>query len=106
MITKLRVSKITIETPKEGSEAWAHLTIQKVFKKEDGTIINVIPRFDYISIPYSKIGESSYSGYDPITNTKVEQNGYTIAFLIKSVAIKLVMDKYGGTLNEKGELIL
>jgi len=106
MITKLRISKISIETPKEGSETWIHMTVQKVFKDEDGNTVNVIPRFDYISIPYNKIGTDMYSGYDPLTNTKIEESGYGIASLITSVAIKLMMEKYGGTVNEKGDLVL
>jgi len=67
MITKIRASKITIETPVEGSETWIHITVQKVTKHTDGTIINVIPRYDFISFPLQNIGTDMYTVMEPLT---------------------------------------
>jgi len=106
MITKLRASKITIETPSEGSVAWVHIQIQKVFKDNNGNTTNVIPRYDYISVPLHEIGMNFYNGFDPVTQENHNISGYGSADLISSIVIELMKEKYGGELDEVGNLII
>ena len=106
MITKLRASKIAIETPKEGSETWVHITVQQVIKDDNEKVINIIPRYDYISIPLDKFGMGVYSGHDPVTQSDISASGYGIAGLIASVVIGKMEEKYGGTVTAQGDLLV
>ena len=106
MITKLRASKISIETPKEGAETWVHITVQKVLKREDGSIINVIPRFDYISFPIQEIGVNFYDVTEPLTGDDLSASGYGTASLIASIVTTTMIEKYGGSITPEGDVIL
>lgn len=106
MITKLRASKITIEAPKENSETWVHITIQQIIKDDNEKVINIIPRYDYISIPLDKFGMNVYSGHDLITQSDINASGYGIAGLIASVVLNKMLEKYGGKVTLQGDLLI
>lgn len=105
MITKLRASKISIEKPRENSETWVHITVQQVIKDDNENVINIIPRYDYISIPLKEFGTVVYTGKDPITQDDINASGYGIASLISSVILNKMLDKYGGKITPQGDLI-
>jgi len=106
MITKLRASKISIETPKEGALTWIHITVQQVIKNDDGVIINIIPRYDYISFPLQNIGTNIYEAIEPLNGEKIEASGYGIASLIAEIVTKTLVEKYNGTITPEGDVIL
>ena len=106
MITKLRASKISIETPKEGAETWIHITIQQVLREDDGTLINTIPRFDYISIPFQEVGMNFYDGIEPLTQEPTHLSGYAIGTSVAAIVIGQMMEKYGGSVTAEGDLII
>ena len=106
MITKLRASKISIETPKEGATTWVHITVQEVIKDDDGTLLNIIPRYDYISFPLENIGTISYDGVEPLTGEDLSVSGYGIASLITSIVTKTLVEKYDGTVNDDGDVVI
>jgi hypothetical protein len=107
MITKLRASKISIEMPKEDSEVWVHITVQKVYKNKDtGEIINVIPRWEYISFPLKEIGLTPYEYLDMVTNSNHTSTGYGIAAALSVIVTKKMLELYGGSITEKGDLVL
>lgn len=106
MITKLRASKIAIETPREGAETWVHITIQQVIKDDEGNIKNIIPRYDYISFPLQDIGVDFYSAMDPLTQQNIEVSGYGTASLIGAIVIKEMLKKYEGTVTPEGDVIV
>ena len=92
--------------PKEDSEVWVHITIQKVYKDEDGNTKNIIPRWEYISFPLKNIGLDSYSFNDPITKEAHTNTGYGISSALYAIVIKEMLNKYGGTVTETGDLII
>lgn len=106
MVTKLRASKILVETPKEGSETWVHITVQKVTKQDDGTIINVIPRHDYISFTVPSIGTTMYNANDPVTGSNLNISGYGAVSTIASIVIDKLVAKYGGKVTPQGDVIV
>jgi len=106
MITKLRASKILVETPKEGSETWVHITVQKVTKKDDGVVINIIPRYDYISFPIQDIGTNIYNAIDPTTSANLNISGYGAVSTISSIVIDKLIKKYGGSVTPQGDVIV
>ena len=95
MTTKLRASNIAIEVPEPNSDAWVHVTINKVFIDDNGNIINDIPKFDYVSKPLSSIGMNAYPFIDPVTGESIEVSGYGIAQCITSYVERVLADKYG-----------
>jgi len=106
MITKIRASKIAIETPREDSETWVHITVQQVLKKDDGTVINIIPRFDYISFPIKDVGLNQFAFSDPVTQAAMNMSGYTVGSAIAAIVISTLEKKYGGTVTPQGDLIV
>ena len=104
MKTKLRASKISIEKPREDSEVWVHVTIQQVFKDENGNTVNIIPRYDYISKPLKDFMPENYNYYDPITGELRTISGVQVMFIISSVVLEWMQEKYGGTVDEEGNL--
>lgn len=94
MIEEYRASKIAIEVPKEESEPWVHLTINKMFKDEGGKLINEIPRFGYISKPLSQVAMNSYEFLDPVSKQYNTISGYGLAQAITSYVDKHLKEKY------------
>lgn len=94
MIEEYRASKITIEVPKEHSEPWVHLTINKMFKDDEGNLTNEIPRFDYISKPLSQVATNMYEYLDPIQRQTFNISGYGLAQAITSYVDKHLKEKY------------
>ena len=106
MITKIRASKVTIEIPKEGSIPWIHITVQQVLRHDDGTLENIIPRFDYLSYPLNEVGETIYPYQDPFFPPENQISGYGIAGAMTSLVITLLIKEYGGSVNSDGDIIL
>lgn len=106
MITKMRASKISIEVPYENSEPWLHIEVQKVLKNDDGTIINVIPRADYISYPLSEFMTNVYTFGDPVLNEVHNNSGAGAASLISIIVVKMLLSEYGGYVTNDGDVII
>ena len=104
MIEQIRASKIVIDMPKSGSEPWVHLTVQKVLRDVDTyEIKNVVTRFGSVSVPLSKILVQEYP-VGTVANTSI--SGVEVFNSISAFVITLLMERYGGTLNEKMDIIL
>jgi len=106
MITKLRASKISIETPKEGALTWIHITVQQVIKDDNGNVINIVPRYDYISFPLQDIGVNIYEAIEPLNGEQLNASGYGIASLIAEIVTETLVNKYNGTVTEEGDVIV
>jgi len=106
MITKLRVSKLTLEMPKEDSEVWLHITVQKVIKDDLGVTTNIIPRFDYISKPLSEVYMDVYKYQDIMLGGVFSISGVGIAQALTSAVLDFMQDKYGGVVTSNGDLIV
>ena len=104
MTTRLRVSKIAIEIPKQDSDAWVHITVQQVLE-EDGVIVNVIPRWRYISKPLSEIGMEQYPYSDVVLGIDGFMSGAGIASVLTSAAYTFIQGMFGGTIVDNGVVL-
>lgn len=95
MTEQYRASKITIEIPKEDSEPWVHLTVNKMYIDAKGNIVNDIPRYDYISKPLSEVAFNEYTLVDPVMGGDITISGYGIANAITAYVDKHIKEKYG-----------
>lgn len=100
MKTKLRASKISIESPKPNSEVWIHLEIEQVIYDDTGKIINIIPRYDYMSEPIADFLNKSYTeGEQTIT-------GLEVIGLVTKVILSWMSAKYHIIPDNEGNLWL
>lgn len=89
-----RASDIHIEIPKEHSEPWIHLTINKLFKDDDGKLVNEIPRFAYISKPMSEIATNIYEYTDLVLKERRDISGYGLSLAITEYVDKCLKERY------------
>lgn len=106
MKTKLRASKISIESPREDSEVWVHVTVQQMIYDDESKISNIIPNYDYISKPLSKFMPDNYTYIDPLDGSINNIYGSQVMYIITAVILEWMTNKYGGTLDEGGNLWL
>ena len=104
MKSKLRASSIIIESPKENAEIWVHITVQQVVYDGD-KIVNLIPQYDYISKPLREFMPDEYTYIDNKGNI-VSISGLNVMYIITSVVLKWMEEKYNLTQDDEGNLWL
>ena len=103
---KLRVQQIIIDLPRSNSERWIHMTIQRVELDDDGNEANVVDRWGQISQKMSDVFAEAHPYSDPITGGSGLLSVAGTAVAISSVALAWMTERWGGTVNELGDLIL
>jgi len=103
MIEQIRVSKIVIDLPRPENEPWVHLTVQKVLRDDNYEVVNLLTRFDSISLPISVLYPKEYG---IPTSSDTMMYGGEILKGLTAIVLTLLIEKYGGEVNEKGDLIL
>jgi len=104
MLEQLRASKITIDMPKSDSMPWVQITVQKVLRDEETYAIrNVLTRWEQFSIPLNEIMEQQLP-VKTVSNSTV--TGGELFGSIYTLVILALQEKYGGSINEKQDLIL
>ena len=103
MKTKIRASKISIESVKPDREVWIHVAVQQVIYDNNSNIVNIIPNWDRFSIPLRKILREKY---DFSFRKESSVYGYEIISVITNVVVKWLKDRYNVEEDEKGNLWL
>jgi len=106
MQARLRVQQICIDMPKASNEPWVNLTVQRVEMNEQGQDVNVIDRWGQVNTRLSDIYGMIVRRHDPLCSSLDEMSGAGVAQGITAIAISLVIAKFGGTLNEKGYIMV
>ena len=107
MITKLRASKVVIEIPREDSTPWMHITVQKVLKADNGEVLNVIPRFDYISCPLTDVITNEYTFSDPILQTgAIDISGAGVVAVLTAMVLDEMTKEYNVLPSVNGEILV
>lgn len=96
-IIKVRANKVSIETPKEGSEPWIRLEVQRVEKDEENGIYNVTDRWDSFNMRLSQVATDEYPLlFDPSSGSV---NVNSIAIQLTYLFADWLAKKYNGTLD-------
>ncbi len=106
MRTRLRTSKIVIETPKVDSEPWVHITIQQVLENDEGKIVNIVPRFDYISKPLSEIFLTVTPYLDPVLQKEDEISGGGMVTVLTGIISKWIAESHNGKILPDGSIVI
>lgn len=90
--------------PKAEVMPWVQITVQKVLRDEETyEILNVFPKWEQFSIPLYKLMKITL----PVkTKSSKEMNGEELVTGIYALVIQLLQERYGGTVNERQDLIL
>ena len=107
MKTKLRASKITIERPNPNieSDVWVRLTIQRVIYDDNNKIINIIPRYGFITKPLRDFMGDIYP-YKDASDELQAISGLNVMLILTGIVIKWIEEKYNITADETGDLWL
>ncbi len=103
--TQLRFSSIKIESPIKVKETWIHLVIEKVIWDGEN-IKEIIPRFGMISKPFTEFQMELKTYTDPVTQETHTLSGVGVSLGILNFVLPWVVQKYGGSVDEKGVLWL
>lgn len=102
---KLRAQQIIIDVPRYESEPWILIRVQKVQTEANG-VEHIVDRWGAVN---KKLSEAALDVTDYFEITPVESNQlsvFALADAIKNVSVDWIIEKYGGTLNANGEIIL
>jgi hypothetical protein len=105
MKTKLRASNISIESPNENAEVWVRVTIQQVIYDDNNKIVNIIPRYDFITKPLREFIADNY-GYITTDGSIAEIPGIDVMNIITGVVMDWIVAKYKGSVDKDGNLWL
>lgn len=102
---KVRAQKVTIETPREGAEPWIRVIVQRVEKT--GDIVNTVDRWDSFNKRLSDVAAQAF----PIpgsfrTHDETFITVYDVATSISTVVIGWLLERYGGSVDAEGNVIL
>ena len=106
MTIKLRTQQIIIDIPRTDSEPWMLIVIQRVEMNESGVEINVADRWDSINKRLGDVAELVKEYTEPVTPIApgfISMLG--LADAIKVTATSWILEKWGGTLNENGDVV-
>lgn len=106
MRVRLRTSKMSIEIPKAESEAWIHITVQQVIEDDNGGVLNIVPRYDYISKPLSEIITQITNYPDPVLGTVGSISGGGMASALTILVSQWIKDEHSGTILDDGSIIV
>lgn len=106
MKKKLRAQQIVIDLPREGQEAWVNIVIQEVIRSEDGEVVNIIPRANFIHKTAQDIAYDVVQFNDLVLGREnYNISGYGLYSAIQSAVTKWMMDEFGGEVIN-GDLIV
>lgn len=100
MKTKVRASKISIESPKPDSETWVHIEVAQLIYDDNNKLVNIIPRYDYISKPITELLKDTYS------TGEVKITGLEVMQIITTVVITWMAEKYKVAPDSGGDIWL
>lgn len=106
MRIRLRTSKVSIETPKIDSEPWVHITVQQVIEDDNGKILNIIPRYNYISKPLSEIAMDIDTFIDPVLQKENSISGAGMATALTIIISKWINNEHNGTILPDGSIAI
>lgn len=100
---KVRANKISIERPKEDSEAWIRVDVQRIEKY--GEIYNTVDRWDSFNKRMSDVYADQYP--NPIDFSSGMFSVADIATHITIVVSSWLAEKYNGTIDpENGDIVI
>lgn len=99
---KLRISQMTIEMPKEQSEPWIRVVVQRIEKI--GGRVNTVDRWDSFHYRLSDIADKQIPSQREEEHNMI--SGLEIATHLTVMATVWLLEKYGGKINAQGELII
>lgn len=98
---KVRAQQMTIETPLEGADPWIRVIVQRVEK--NGDIVNTVDRWDSFNKRLSEVALQEvpfpHSASNVFTIYEISQQ------IIATVCVWL-MERYGGTMDAQGNVII
>jgi len=97
MKKQIRTQQVTIDMPKEGQEVFIRAVMQKIDKDDDGNVVNVSPRQDFIYKAVKDMATEIYTFYDPILQKETSISGYGLNQAIGEALVKWTIEKFGGT---------
>ncbi|RLD00695.1 MAG: hypothetical protein DRI46_06795 [Chloroflexi bacterium] len=106
MKTQIRISRIIIEIPRLNEEIWIHVVCQEVkWDDEKQKVLSVVPRTHNVHTTAKAMAKSTVPLVDPFAGGETI-SGYGVHLALKGLAIGLMQDKFGGTVNDEYELWL
>lgn len=102
---KVRAGQVVIETPTEGAEPWIRVTVQLI--ERDGDVVNTVDRYDSFNKRLSAVAAevfptpASFHAHDSSVITV-----YDVAQSISTVVVGWLLERYGGTVDAEGNVIL
>jgi len=104
---KLRTQQIIIDIPTINSEPWILIKIQKIQIDSNNNIISTIDRWGTINKKLSDVALNITNYFEAVPVIASDQISiYGISDAIKETAISWIIEKYGGIVNNSGEVIL
>lgn len=89
------------------SDPWINLTVQRVDMDEAYKTMNTVDRWGSVNVPVKSIALNVHQYQEPIPGLPLGSISVAgLAAAIASVSTKLIMTKFGGSLDEHGFIIL
>jgi hypothetical protein len=107
-MVKLRTQQIIIDLPRTRSEPWIFVKVQRVELAEDGiTELHVQDNWGAINKKLSEVALEVNPYFEAIPGVPPSLiSVYGLSDGIKEAVIRWIIDKFGGTLNQNGDVIL
>lgn len=106
MIVRLRTQQLYIDLPTPDSEPWINLIVQRVEMDDDYNTINVVDRWGQVNARMTNIAWNTYTFSDPLSSELGCISILGMSDAITNFGVDLIMQKYGGTLDDRGYLIV
>lgn len=106
MIVRLRTQQIIIDLPKLDAEPWVKLTVQRLEMDDQGKVLNTVDRWGTVNKKLSDVALQIHQYKEILPLAEGHISVFAISDAIESVAVAWVQEKFGGVVNEAGELIL
>ena len=98
----MRIQKITIDSPISDQEIWVHLEIQKITYNDNGDIVSINPRAEFISRPFSKFVTQMFNFNDPVLQKNISVSGAGLSKSVMSAAITWIIEDTGASVDSEG----
>jgi hypothetical protein len=106
MKRRLRTQQLYIDLPTPDSEPWLNLIIQMVEMDDNYNTVNVVDRWGQVNARLSSIAWSTYLYTDPIPHEDGHISVVGIGDAITVLGVELIIQKYGGYLDERGLIMM
>lgn len=104
-MVKLRPQKITLESPSRNEDMWIRVNVQKIIEDDNGNIISIVPRNDYIHRKPDEFANTLFDFEDPVLDKKIQLSGTGVRVAFFTAVLTWMKDKYGGEIMD-GEICL